>query len=142
MERPVHKSRELTRDEIELFLKKQLHGRLGLCVEGEPYVVPVAYGYSDGAIYFHGAKKGKKIDFIEKNDRVCFEVDEWQKGWASVICYGKVTLREDIEAKKKCFELLMGVDLPEDRIKGAIAYVGVIDIEEMTGRCSMDFEFR
>ncbi len=34
MERPVHKSRELTRDEIDSFLKKQLHGRLGLCHEG------------------------------------------------------------------------------------------------------------
>jgi len=102
----------------------------------------VSYVYNEGAIYFHTAKRGKKIDFIEKNDRVCFEVDEWQKGWASVICYGKVTLREDIEAKSKGFKLLMGVDLPEERIMGARVYIGVIDIEEMTGRCSVDYEFR
>ena len=141
MERPVHESRELTRGEIDFFLKKQLHGRLGLCVEGEPYVVPVSYIYSEGAIYFHAAKQGKKIDFIEKNNRVCFEVDEWQKGWVSVICYGKITLRDDFEAKKRGFKLLMGFDLAEERIKGASVYIGTIDIEEMTGRCSVDFEF-
>jgi hypothetical protein len=142
MERPVHTSRELTKDEMELVLKKQLHGRLGLCIEGEPYVVPVSYMYSEGAIYFHTAKRGKKIDFIEKNNRVCFEVDEWQRGWASVLCYGEITLRDDFEAKSKGFKLLMGVDLPEERIKGAAVYIGIIDIEEMTGRCSVDFEFR
>jgi hypothetical protein len=101
----------------------------------------VAYAYSEGKIYFHGAKEGKKVDFIKNNNRACFEVDEWQQGWASVICYGRVTLRDDFEAKRKFFKLLMGVDLPEERIESLTVYVGIIDIEEMTGRCSTDFKF-
>lgn len=141
MQRTVHQWRELTRQEMERFLKERPSGRLGLCDGGEPYLVPVAYIYSEGKIYFHGAKKGKKVDFIKNNNRVCFEVDEWQQGWISVICYGKVTLRDDLEAKRKFFRLMMGVDLLEDRIKKLNLYIGVIDIEEMTGRCSADFKF-
>ena len=141
MERPAHQWRELTQEENERLLRKHAHGRLGLCVAGEPYVVPVAYGYSEGQIYFHTAKSGKKIDFISKNNRICFEVDEWEKAWASVICYGRIALRDDFEAKKRGFQLLTGQSLPEDRIKSTRVYIGIIDIEEMTGRCSLDFDF-
>jgi Predicted flavin-nucleotide-binding protein len=129
----------MTQGEMEHFLKKHSYGRLGLCVEDEPYVVPVAYGYDNGGIYFHSASQGKKLEFMKKNNRVCFEVDEWQKGWASVICYGKVTLREDAEAKKKCFELLTGQELDEEHLQKVGACIGVIQIEEMTGRCNADF---
>ena len=39
-----------------------------------PYIVPVNYGYSDGALYIHSAPEGKKIDLLGKDNRVCFEV--------------------------------------------------------------------
>ena len=141
MERPMHQWRELTQEEMERFLSEHSHGRLGLCIGGEPYVVPVSYKYSEGRIYLHTEKSGKKIDFISKNNTICFEIDEWEKGWASVICYGRIALRDDFEAKKQGFKLLTGQNLPDDRIKSARVYIGIIDIEEMTGRCSMDFGF-
>ena len=141
MEKPVHGSREMTRSEMESFLKKQLHGRLGLCAGGEPYVVPLSYGFVDGSIYFHSATKGKKIEYMRQNNRVCFQVDEWVEKWASVICYGRVTLRDDAEAKARCFSVLMGRELSEDQVKDAPVEIGVVEIEEMTGRCSEDFDF-
>ena len=134
-------SRAMSQTEMERFLKGHLYGRLGLCLENEPYVVPVAYGYDQGRIYFHSAKQGKKLDFIKRNDRVCFEIDEWQKGWASVICYGRIVLRDDLEAKSRCLKLLTGQELSERHLQNVKAYIGVIEIEEMTGRCSVDFEF-
>lgn len=142
MQQFVHQqSRALSQDEMERFVKGHSYGRLGLCLEDEPYVVPVAYGYEQGKIYFHSASQGKKLDFIRKNDRVCFQVDEWQKGWASVICYGKAVLREDAEAKKKCFEILTRQELSEEHLQNVKACIGIIQIEEMTGRCSADFSF-
>jgi len=138
----VHQqSRALSHDEIERFLKEHSYGRLGLAFQNEPYVIPIAYGYEQGKIYFHSAEQGKKLDFIRKNDSVCFELDEWQKGWASVICYGRVALRDDLEAKRKCFELLTGQELDESRLQSLKVYIGVIQIQELTGRCSIDFEF-
>ena len=138
----VHQQpRALSQDEMERFLREHSYGRLGLCLESEPYIVPVAYGYEQGKVYFHSARQGKKLDFIKKNNRVCFEVDEWQKGWASVICYGRVTLRDDVEAKKKCFALLTGQESSEEHLRDVKACIGIIEVKEMSGRCSTDFEF-
>ena len=126
-------------DQMQHLLKKCSHGRLGLAFQNEPYAVPVSYGYDQGRVYFHSAKQGKKVDFMKKNSRVCFEVDEYQKGWASVICYGTVALREDIGAKKEFFEVLMGQRPSDEQLRNMGFYVGIIQIEDMTGRCSADF---
>jgi len=142
MYRFVHRqSRELSQGETERFLGEHSYGRLGLCLENEPYVVPVAYGYEQGRVYFHSARQGKKLDFIKKNNKVCFEVDEWQKGWASIICYGRVILRDDVEAKKKCFTLLTGQEINEEHLRDMRVCIGIIEVEEMSGRCSIDFKF-
>lgn len=53
--------------------------RLGLCDEGEVYIVPLSFGYelrSDGyVLYFHGANEGRKLDLIRKNPKAGFEMD-------------------------------------------------------------------
>jgi len=85
------------------------------------------------------ARRGKKVELIQRNDRVCFEVDEWgEKGWLSVICYGKINLYDDFETKKRGFEILAKVaygsrGIPEERIKNMDVYIGVMEIEQMTG---------
>ncbi len=53
--------------------------RLGFADGGEPYVVPVNFGWEevDGTVVFycHGAGEGKKIDLIKKLGKVWFEMD-------------------------------------------------------------------
>jgi len=137
-ERKHGKTNVMTHDEMERVLKKCSSGRLGLAFQNEPYVVPVSYGYDQGRIFFHSAKQGKKVDFIKRNSRVCFEVDEWEKGWASVICYGTATLREDIEARREFFRVLRGQEPSDEQLGKMATYIGAIQIEEMTGKCSPD----
>jgi uncharacterized protein len=43
--------------------------------DGYPYITPVNYVFYQGAIYFHCAHQGEKIDNIARDNRVCFEVD-------------------------------------------------------------------
>ena len=43
--------------------------------DGYPYVTPVNFVYHEGNIYFHCAKTGEKLDNMERDPRVCFEVD-------------------------------------------------------------------
>ena len=132
--------RELTRDEIERFLKKNMLGRLGLCLGNVPYVIPISYVCHDNKIYLHMAREGQKVEFIQQNNQACFEVDEWgETGWLSVICYGKVSLHNDFETKKMWFGALNAVyhgrqEIPDERIKNMNAYIGVMEIERMTGR--------
>ena len=133
--------RVMTRDEMERLLEKYSIGRLGLTFQNESYIVPVTYKYGRGRVFFHSAKQGKKVDFIKNNSRVCFEVDEYEKGWASVICYGTLNLREDIEAKKEFSEVFLGQKPSDELLKRMEYYIGIVQIEDMTGRCSSDFSF-
>jgi len=44
---------EMSTREVEQFLACASVGRLGLVLEdGQPYVVPVGFGYADGKIFF------------------------------------------------------------------------------------------
>lgn len=83
--------RELSRDEIEEFLRSQRIARLGCHAGDETYVVPVIYAYEDGAVVMV-TTEGRKTAMLRENPRVCVEVDEYDAdkrgSWRSVIAYG------------------------------------------------------
>jgi len=89
--------------------------RLGISDKDAPYIVPLSFGYEvlDGklAIYFHGAKEGKKAELLRSLPRVCVEADlchgfpengrgSYTCDYESVIGYGYVELLEGEEAVK------------------------------------------
>ena len=49
--------------------------RLAMVDRGELYLIPVNYGYRDGALYVHSASAGRKIDVLCRHPRVCFEIE-------------------------------------------------------------------
>jgi hypothetical protein len=64
------------REKIEEILGRCRIGRLATVgSDGYPYVTPLNYVYWNGAVYFHCARKGEKLDNIAADPRVCFEVD-------------------------------------------------------------------
>ena len=40
-------------------------------MEGNPYVVPMNFGYEDGIIYLHSGPEGSKVEMLEHNNNVC-----------------------------------------------------------------------
>ena len=98
------KDREIAdREEIDEIVRGSEVCRLGLSVDDSPYVVPVSFGYDGDAVYLHTAREGKKIEYFEANDGVCFEfernvrvvVDDhsacnWSFLYESVIGYGRI----------------------------------------------------
>jgi uncharacterized protein len=83
--------RELSRAEIEEFLRGQRIARLGCHANGATYVVPLIYAYEDGAVVAV-TTEGRKTAMLRENPRVCVEVDEYDAdgrgSWRSVIAYG------------------------------------------------------
>lgn len=84
--------------------------------DGYPYALPVNFYYDEASekIYFHGAKKGYKVDCLKKCDKVCFTVygnefykeGEWAPYMHSTIVYGRCALVTDLElARVKLTEL-------------------------------------
>jgi nitroimidazol reductase NimA-like FMN-containing flavoprotein (pyridoxamine 5'-phosphate oxidase superfamily) len=118
-------------------------------------VIPIQYIYDPKTdeIYIHGAKKGRKIDAIKDNPRVCFEIDEmtrlvvadipceYDQVFRSVIAFGRAsfvdTPSKKVEAMRKIFEkyakeALSKVPITEKTVEGT--QVIRIKIESKTGK--------
>jgi nitroimidazol reductase NimA-like FMN-containing flavoprotein (pyridoxamine 5'-phosphate oxidase superfamily) len=89
--------------DIEQIIKDSLVCRLALAKDNIPYLVPVSFGYDGKCLYVHTAKEGKKIEYINANNLVCFEFDinvktiehesiacKWTTSYQSVIGYGRI----------------------------------------------------
>jgi nitroimidazol reductase NimA-like FMN-containing flavoprotein (pyridoxamine 5'-phosphate oxidase superfamily) len=62
--------------EIQRILSSTNIGRLATNgPDGYPYIVPVNFVTLAGNLYFHCAPKGEKLDNLNRDPRVCFEVD-------------------------------------------------------------------
>ena len=110
---------------ISEILANAQFGTLALCVENKPYSVPINFVESDGEIFFHGAKKGKKIDMMKQNQNASFSVVEdysllpsyfsSDKGDAcpathmfkSIIIDGVIEFIEEYDEKVKAMSALM-----------------------------------
>ena len=131
---------------------KVLH--LGLCVDNEPYVVPMNYGYTmeEGklVIYLHSAVQGKKLDMIRANPRVFFELDcdltpfegekpcQYGLAYSSVMGRGTAQIVDDVEEKIHAMSVLMktqtGKDFSfNDRLVSIVAVIR-IDVAEYTAK--------
>jgi len=106
-------------DQIEGFIKQAKVCRLGLSDNGQPYVVPLHFGYDPPFLYFHGADKGRKLDILAANNRVCVEFDElekinkhqsacnWSASYTSIIGEGTARILVDPEEKIKGLSCIM-----------------------------------
>ena len=131
---------------------KVLH--LGLCVDNEPYVVPMNYGYTmeDGklVLYLHSATKGKKLDLMRANPRVFFEMDcnwvpfegekpcQYGLAYSSVMGRGQARIVEDVEEKMQAMTHLMktqtGKDFSFNEQLVSVVAVIRIDVAEYTAK--------
>jgi hypothetical protein len=90
-----------------------------MCDDGQPYIVPLNFGYDGRFLFFHTAPEGRKIDIIKRNNRVGFEFDilhdivtaeqacKWGAKYESVMGSGTAEIVDDLEAKKEALQLIM-----------------------------------
>ncbi len=137
---------------VDAVIRRSQVCRLGLSDAGEPYVIPLCFGYDGKVLYFHCSREGRKLDILRRNNRVCFEFDvveglveaEQACGWSiryqSVIGFGTASEVEDAAEKERALTLLM--EQYSDRRftlpAHAIDRTAIIrlDIREMTGKQS------
>lgn len=127
----TRREREVTDlTEINAILAKAKVLHLGLVDEGQPYIVPMNYGYTfeDGklTLYMHGALKGYKMDVIAKNPTCCFELEcdlvpfdaevacNYGLSYSSVMGRGTVEVLTDPEEKMQALSILMKTQTGQD----------------------------
>ena len=141
------------RSEIESIIAESSVCRLAMTDENRPYVVPLCFGYSENALYFHTAGAGKKLNILRRNNRVCFEFDigqeivkkgkigcAWSMKYRSAIGFGQAFFIEDPEAKRNALDIIMNHygDGPFEYSDAKIGNTVIVkvDIEQMTGKRS------
>ena len=102
----LRKKQRLDEEECIRILKEQLRGVLSVIGDdGYPYGMPINHYYDeeDGKLYFHGGRKGHKIDAMKRCDKASFCVydegfrreGEWALNIKSVIVFGRIEFVED-----------------------------------------------
>jgi nitroimidazol reductase NimA-like FMN-containing flavoprotein (pyridoxamine 5'-phosphate oxidase superfamily) len=147
------KDKEITDEKVieEIIAKAQIC-RIGLSMEGEPYVFPVNFGYRDRCLYFHSAQQGRKIEMIKKNPRVCFQMEtdveliptekacDWSIKYRSVIGYGKASFLNNRAEMKEALDTIMSHYSDRNFIYSEESLSSVcivcIHIESLTGKNS------
>ena len=145
------KDREITdRADIGAIVNEATVCRIALADGGEPYIVPLSFGYEDGSIYLHSAPEGKKIAMLGKNPRCCFEVDicdqviwsekpcSWGMRYRSVIGYGRAEILNNAEEKRHGLTCIMrhyggGTHEFSEHDLGSVVVIR-ITVESMTGK--------
>jgi nitroimidazol reductase NimA-like FMN-containing flavoprotein (pyridoxamine 5'-phosphate oxidase superfamily) len=129
--------------------------RLGLCDANIPYVVPMNFGYEYSheklVLFFHGANEGRKLDVIQKNPAVCFEMDcshrlveadeaaNYTMEYESVIGFGRLSFCNEKSEKIKALTQLMkkyakdrAFDFPDHVVESVTVFK--LDVSDFTGK--------
>lgn len=149
----LKKDREITDSaEIERILKEGEIISVAMSHGDQPYVLPFNYGFLNGLIYIHSAKKGFKLEVLAKNPKVSFNVitnvqllpanqpKDCSVAYSSVVGFGRVRIVDDPVEKLAALEAIMvqyypkddAWDYPEKVV--AACTVWCVEIEHLTGK--------
>ncbi len=104
---------------VQEILEKSTTCTIALFDTEYPYVVTMNYGYHDNSLFFHCATKGKKLDLLQKNNKVSFKIIQshklikkevscdWTTSYRSIMGTGKIEIITNTEAKINGLDILM-----------------------------------
>lgn len=130
---------------------------IAMCNDNIPYVVTMNFGIGNSEkngfpqLYFHSSHEGKKIEFLKKNNLVCFQADIEHElflhsvscgcsmKYQSVVGMGRMHFVDDISEKINGLRSIMShyIKKPEHSFKEELVRRTLIlrlDIEEMTAK--------
>ncbi|MCF8032253.1 MAG: pyridoxamine 5'-phosphate oxidase family protein [Desulfarculaceae bacterium] len=112
--------------------------------DGQPYGIPLSYWLRDGALFFHCALSGRKLDNLAHEPRACFCVvgatqllpDQFSTVYCSALAFGRVSEVEEIE-KQEALEALVDKYSPGRHAEG-LAYIGKLKERARVFRMSVE----
>jgi hypothetical protein len=134
-----------SKEKIIKFLNEQETGRISSIDKfGYPQIIPMNFVYTNDVIYMHSHTKGEKIENINKNNRVGFEVDKSLEFlpsyftdprdasqadtlYISVVIKGFASLVSDKVEKTLALNALMKKYQPEGRYESIRPEMRVVD---------------
>jgi len=93
----VVKLPKMKKREIDQLLRDQMLCRIAFKGDEYPYMAPFQYVFIDGSLYFHFTNYGKKMKLIDRDKRVCVEIEKYTPDLTE---YNFVVLRGVLEVVK------------------------------------------
>jgi len=97
----------MEKPEIEMLLREQMLCRIAFKGDKYPYMAPFQYVLIDGTLYFHFTDYGKKMRLLEKDKRVCVEIEKCKPDLSE---YNFVVLRGKLEVVRDPYERTKAVN--------------------------------
>jgi len=94
----------MEKPEIEKLLRKQLLCRIAFKGDKYPYMATFQYVYINGTLYFHFTDYGKKMKLLERDKRVCVEIEKYKPDlseYSFVVLRGKLKVVADQQERDK-----------------------------------------
>ncbi len=117
--------------------------------DGQPYVVPLFFGYEAGRLYAHSAHSGRKLDVIRRHPRVCVTFDvllgleraaspcAWSARYQSAIGFGTARIVTEVSEKQHALALIMahyGAEASFSPEETETVTVLCVEFDEITGK--------
>lgn len=140
-------------DIIEEIIRSTEVCRIAYAQDNIPYITPVSFGYDGKHLFVHTATEGRKIEFLKKNNYICFQFEsevktitdpvvacKWTAAFKSVIGYGRMIELKSFEEQEYALNQIMlhysGKTWPFEEKMFKNVLLWKIEIEEMTGKQS------
>lgn len=148
------KDRLISNEECMEALQVAEYGTLATISEdGTPYITPMNFAYSDGALYFHCAKDaGHKLENVAYSKNACFNVvdsvklipEKFATKYRSVTVFGEIEVVEDPKEKRNGISSI-ALKLSPDYVEEGNRYIDTaidqismlkLKINRITGKAS------
>ncbi|MUW14220.1 pyridoxamine 5'-phosphate oxidase family protein [Halorubrum sp. CBA1125] len=140
--------RHLDRDEIDEILVRRGIGVLAMIDHGQPYAIPMSFGYDADQMVFPmqwgGGDQTRKNQVIDSNPQVCLTVYEQDKNdeaiWRSVVITGEIYEIDEADRERSYASLAANAEFPPDFGVWGVPFDDVefrlfgLDTKDCTGR--------
>lgn len=112
------------RDTVNSILDEAFICHIGFTVDGQPYVIPTAFGRVDDVLYIHGSSASRMLRTLSTDVDMCFTATlidglvlarsafHHSINYRSVVVLGKATLVNDAEEKNLALEAITNHIVP------------------------------
>jgi len=93
--------------EIEKLFREQMPSRIAFKGDEYPYMAPFQYVLMGESLYFHFTDYGKKMRLLEKDKRVCVEIEKYRPDLSEynfVVLRGRIEVVRDPQERAKAIK--------------------------------------
>jgi nitroimidazol reductase NimA-like FMN-containing flavoprotein (pyridoxamine 5'-phosphate oxidase superfamily) len=105
----VFKLPKMTKQEMWKRIRRQRLCRIAFKGDDYPYMAPFQYAVMDDTLYFHFTDYGKKMKLLDKDKRICVEIEEYREDlseYSFIVLRGSLKVVTDPQERAKALQKL------------------------------------